>query len=612
MFNHLKEFLIGPPLSTQRIYEEKLNKIRALAAFSPDALSSIAYANQEIYLGLLIAGSAGLSMAWPIGLVIVIVLSIAAVSYYQTIHAYPSGGGSYVVARSNLGTLPGLVAAGALMIDYVLTAAVSLTAGVDAVASAFPIIWPHRVIVALILLALITLINMRGMRETGTWMSIPVYLFLFTYLPMLIYGLFVLWRDGPGELVNVAPVAAQPLTLFLLLHAFATGCTALTGIEAISNGVPAFKSPESDNAGKTLIIMALLMGVLFLGSIGLTQSLAVIASPQETILSALARRILGNGGFYFIIQVSTMLILTVAANTSFADFPRVAALLAKDGFLPRQFTGLGDRLVFVNGILILSGATAALIILFQGDTHLLVPLFAVGAFLAFTLSQSGMVIHWWREGGRHWQLKTLANAVGAFATGVTLLVVGITKFLDGAWITIIIIPLLVVMFLRVRGHYRHVREQLTMHGLPPTLRPFDKPRVVVPVSGVHRGIVDAMRYALTISSDVTGVYVELSPGDSQEVQEKWNHFWPDIPLVIVPSPYRSLIQPLLDFLDNADAEHNDGQQATVVLPEFVPAHWWQAILHNQTAWLLKAALLYHRRNLRYQRVIIDVPYYLHD
>jgi hypothetical protein len=243
---------------------------------------------------------------------------------------------------------------------------------------------------------------------------------------------------------------------------------------------------------------------------------------------------------------------------------------------------------------------------------LLVPLFAVGAFLAFTLSQSGMVMHWWRERGPHWQLKTLANAVGAIATGITLLVVGITKFLDGAWVTIIVIPLLVFMFLRVRRHYGHVREQLTMHGLPPTLKPFTQLRVVVPVSGVHRGIVDAMRYALTISNDVTGVYVELGPGDSQEVQEKWNHFWPDIPLVIVPSPYRSLIEPLLDFLDKTDTERNDGQQATVVLPEFVPAHWWQSALHNQTAWLLKAALLYHRRNLRYQRVIIDVPYYLHD
>ncbi len=589
MFTRFKDLLIGPPIPTHQLGEKKLNKIRALAAFSPDALSSIAYANQEIYLGLLIAGSVGLSMAWPIGLAIVIVLGIAGVSYYQTIHAYPSGGGSYIVARSNLGNLPGLIAASALLIDYVLTAAVSLTAGVDAIASALPSLLLHRVTLALVLLGLIMLVNLRGLRETGTLMSIPVYLFLFTYLPMLIYGLFVLWRDGPGTLAVTAPPASQPLTLFLLLHAFATGCTALTGIESISNGVPVFKHPEADNAGKTLIVMAVLMGMLFIGSIGLTQSLAVIAGPQETILSALARRILGNGPFYLIIQISTLLILTVAANTSFAGFPRIASILAKDGFLPRQFTGLGDRLVFVNGILLLVGATAVLIIGFKGNSHLLVPLFAVGAFLAFTLSQGGMVLHWWRERGSHWQLKMIANGVGALATGLTLFIVGITKF-----------------------HYRHVREQLTMHGLPPTLRPLTQPRVVVPIAGVHRGIVDAMRYALTISNNVTGIYVELEPGDSNDVQEKWKRFWPDIPLIIIASPYRSIIQPLLDFLDKTDQEHNDGQQATVVLPEFVPAHWWQSLLHNQTAWLLKAALIYHRRNPGFQRVIIDVPYYLRD
>ncbi len=612
MITRLKDLLIGPPIPTHQLHEKKLNKIRALAAFSPDALSSIAYANQEIYLGLLIAGSAGLVMAWPIGLAIVIVLTIAAISYYQTIHAYPSGGGSYIVARSNLGTLPGLVAAGALLIDYVLTAAVSLTAGVDAISSAFPALLPHRVGLALVLLGLIMLINLRGLRETGTLMSIPVYLFLFTYLPMLAYGLFVLWRDGPGSLAIAAPPASQPLTLFLLLHAFATGCTALTGIESISNGVPTFQHPESVNAGKTLIVMAILMGVLFLGSIGLTQALAVVAGPHETILSALARRIFGNGFLYITVQMSTLLILTVAANTSFAGFPRVAAILARDGFLARQFTGLGDRLVFVNGIMMLAGATAILIIGFKGDSHLLVPLFAVGAFLAFTLSQGGMVLHWWRERGPGWQLKMIANGIGMLATGITLFVVGITKFLEGAWITVVLIPMLVIMFLRIRAHYRDVRGQLTLHGLPPTLRPLVQLRVVVPISGVHRGIVDAMRYALTISNNVTGVFVELEPGDGKEVQEKWQHFWPDIPLVIVPSPFRSLIKPLLDFLDKTDQEHNDGQQATVVLPEFIPAHWWESILHNQTAWLLKAALLYHRRNLGFQRVVIDVPYYLHD
>ena len=610
MFNRLKDFLIGPPLPTRQLGEKKLNKILALAAFSPDALSSIAYANQEIYLGLLIAGSAGLAMAWPIGLAIVIVLGIAAVSYYQTIHAYPSGGGSYIVARSNLGTLPGLIAAGALLIDYVLTAAVSLTAGVDAIASAFPSLLPYRVIVALALLGLIALVNLRGLRETGTLMSIPVYLFLFTYIPMLVYGLFVLWRDGPGTLAVTAPAASQPLTLFLLLHAFATGCTALTGIEAISNGVPAFKKPESDNAGKTLIVMAVLMGVLFLGSIGLTQYLAVIAGPHETILSALARRVLGSSPFYFIIQITTLLILTVAANTSFADFPRVAAILAKDGFLPRQFMGLGDRLVFVNGIVMLAGATAILIIGFRGDSHLLVPLFAVGAFLAFTLSQSGMVLHWWRERGSHWQLKMIANGIGALATGITLLVVGITKFRDGAWITIVLIPGLVMMFLGVRSHYRNMAKELSLHGLPPSLKPVSASRVVIPISGVHRGIVDAVDFARGMSSNVTAVYVELEPEDAEDVRKKWSNLWPDIPLVVVSSPYRSIIQPIIDFLDETDLQHNDGQQAAVVLPEFVPAKWWQSLMHNQTAWLLKAALLYHRRIGGFPRVIIDVPYYL--
>ncbi len=610
MLSKLKDFLIGPPLPTRLLHEKKLNKIRALAAFSPDALSSIAYANQEIYLGLVVAGSTGLLLSWPIGLAIVVVLALVAISYNQTIHAYPSGGGSYIVARSNLGTLPGLIAAGALLIDYVLTAAVSLTAGMDAIASAFPALWPYRMTLALFVLALITLANLRGLKETGTLMSIPVYLFLFTYLPMLVFGLIRLAMDGPSTPVS-APPAMQGLTTFLILHTFATGCTALTGIEAISNGVPAFKSPESKNAGKTLIVMAILMSILFAGSIGLTQFLGVVATPQETILSALARRLFDNGPLYYLIQASTMLILAVAANTSFADFPRVSAILAKDGFLPRQFAGLGDRLVFVNGILILAGATAILIIGFQGDMHSLIPLFAVGAFLAFTLSQSGMVMHWWRERGSGWRLKMTANGVGALATGVTLLVVGFTKFLEGAWITVLLIPILVLLFLKVRSHYREVAKELSLHGLPPSLKPLPPSRVVIPISGVHRGIVSAVDFARGISNNITAIYVELDPDEAIEVRDKWKRWWPDIPLAVVPSPYRSIIQPILDFLDKADASANDGQVATVVLPEFIPARWWQGLMHNQTALLLKAALLYDRNNLgRLARVVIDVPYHL--
>jgi amino acid transporter len=610
VLSKIKQLLVGPPLPIQQVAEERLDKIRALAAFSPDALSSIAYANQEIYLGLIAAGSVGLSLSLPIGLVIAGLLTIVALSYFQTIHGYPSGGGSYIVARSNLGTLPGLIAAAALLIDYALTASVSLTAGVAAIASAFPVLWPRRVVLALLLLLLLTLANLRGMREAGTLMAIPVYLFLFTYLPLLAYGIVRLLLDGPGSLAATAPPATHPLTAFLVVRAFSSGCTALTGIEAISNGVPAFKAPEAKNAGQTLIVMAVLMGALFVGSIGLTQLLAIVAGPEETILSALARQLLDVGPAYLVIQTSTLLILAVAANTSFAGFPRVAALLASDSFLPRQLTSLGDRLVFANGITLLALSSAVLIVIFGGDTHALVPLFAVGAFLAFTLSQAGMVIHWWRERGKGWQVKAAINGIGALATGATLVVVGVSKFAQGAWITIALIPSLVMLFMRIRAHYQEVAEQLSLAGTPPALKPGPSTRAVIPISGAHRGIVGAVNFARSISRDVTAVYVELEPGAGERIRERWKYWWPDVPLVILPSPYRSIVGPLLDFLDQTDRQHDDGQLAAVVLPEFVPVKWWHGLLHNQTAWLLKAALLYRRRRMGFQRVIIDVPYHL--
>ncbi len=610
MLDRIKHLLIGPPLPTHQLGERKLNKIRALAAFSPDALSSIAYANQEIYLGLVVAGSAGLTLSLPIGAAIAGLLTIVALSYFQTIHGYPSGGGSFIVARENLGTLPGLIAGSALLIDYVLTAAVSLTAGVAAIASAFPALWPYRVELSLLLLLIITVVNLRGLRETGTLMAIPVYLFLFTFFSMLIIGLAKLIVEGPGSLAAAAPPPTEMLSAILILHTFATGCTALTGIEAISNGVPAFRPPESKNAGKTLLAMAVLMGLLFVGSIALTQLLAVVAGSEETILSALARRVLGGGPVYVFVQVATMLILAVAANTSFADFPRVTAILAGEGFLPRQLTGLGDRLVFANGITLLSAATAVLIVVFGGDTHALVPLFAVGAFLAFTLSQAGMIVHWRRQRGPRWQLKSMINGLGALATGAALIVIGISKFAEGAWITVFVIPLMVTIFYRIRGHYRNVGQQLSLRGLPPSIRPFPAQRVVVPISGVHRGMIDAVDFARSISRDVTAVYIELDPNGSARIRELWKRWWPDVPLVVLPSPYRSLVGPLLDFLDETDREHNDGQQAAVVLPEFLPAKWWHVLLHNQTSALIKRALLYHRRQFGYQRVIIDVPYHL--
>jgi amino acid transporter len=610
MLIRIKDLLIGPALPTKSSIHKQLNKIRALAAFSPDALASIAYANQEIYLGLLVAGSVGLSYALPIGLGITLLLGIVALSYFQTIHGYPSGGGSYIVARTNLGNLPGLMAAAALLVDYLLNAAVSLTAGVAALASAFPAFWSYRIFLALLLLLIITLVNLRGLQEAGTFMAFPVYLFLAVYLSMLVYGLIRLFIEGPTPLSTVTPPAIQPVTLLLILHTFSTGSTALTGVEAISNGVPAFRPPQSKNAGRTLMVMAFLMGLLFVGSIGLTQYLGVVAGPQETILSALARRLFGSKLFYYIVQFATLGILTVAANTSFAGFPRLAALLAQDGFLPRQFSSLGDRLAFTNGIALLGFFTALLIILFNGDTHALIPLFAIGAFLAFTLSQAGMVVHWWKEHGRQWGLKSFINGIGMLSTLTTLVVVIISKFLSGAWITILIIPIIVLGFLRISAHYQQVRKQLSLKGLPPSLKPVEPTRVVIPISGIHRGMVGAVNFARSISDNVTAIYVELEPGAGEKARVEWESWWPDVPLVVVPSPYRSVVAPLLQYLDEMDTQHNDGQLATVVLPEFIPGRWWQSLLHNQTAWLIKAAILYHRRRHGLERVVIDVPFHL--
>ncbi len=609
MLIHLREWLIGPPLPTQRMVDEHLSKIQALAAFSPDALASIAYANQEIYLGLALAGAMGLRYSWTIALAIASVLLIVTFSYYQTIYAYSNGGGSYTVARENLGTGPGLTAAAALLLDYVLNAAVSVTAGVAALASAFQGLWPYRVPLALGLLAIITIANLRGVRESGTLMAFPVYLFTGTYALLIGIGA---WRalTTPAAQFPTTLSTNSALTPMVLLHAFASGCTALTGVEAISNGVPAFKPPSSRNAGITLIVMAGLMVFLFLGTVGLTQHFAVIAGGQETILSALSRHIWGHGLLYFLTQGVTLLMLAVAANTSFAGFPRLASIMAQDAYMPRQFAMLGDRLVFSNGILALAGLAALLIVVFHGDAHALVPLFAVCAFLAFTLSQSGMVIHWWRtRTGHHWP-KLAINAVGAGVTALTLIIIAISQFLHGAWIVFVLLPLLVFTFSAIHHHYQEVARQLTLKGLPPSLRPLPAPRIVVPVAGVHRGVIEAMRYARSISDRVTAVYVEVMPGTAERVRQAWERWECDVPLVVVPSPYRSTITPLLDFLERTDREHNDGQLATVLLPEFVPARWWQLPLHNQTAWQLKLALLYGRRKYKKTRVIIDVPFFL--
>jgi hypothetical protein len=442
-------------------------------------------------------------------------------------------------------------------------------------------------------------------------MTIPVYLFLATFGAMLIAGFVTAIRDGPGTWPTT-PFNGVPITTFLLLHTFAAGCTALTGIEAMSNGITIFRPPVSRNASRTLWVMAGLMLFLFLGSIGLTQYLAILPQGAETILSALTRRVLGDSFAYFIVQGATLLILAVAANTSFADFPRVASVLARDRYLPHQFAHLGDRLVFSNGMVVLALLTAVLIVVFGGDSHALIPLFAVGVFIAFTLSQSGMVVHWFKARGRNWRLKALVNGLGAAVTAATFLIVAYSKFREGAWIVLILIPGLALVFRTVHLHYRKVARELTLRGLPPSLRALPRPRVIIPISGVHRGVIEALRYAESISDDIKAVYVEADGEAAERVRKDWERWGFEAELEIVPSPYRSIIGPILDFIDAEDMKHNDGQLATIVLPEFVPARWWQALLHNQTAFLLKLALLYRKRRFGHVRAIVDIPFYLRE
>ncbi|MGD8819858.1 MAG: APC family permease, partial [Anaerolineae bacterium] len=495
MLSRARQILIGAPLPSASILHERLGKIQALAIFSSDALSSVAYATEEILLVLVLAGSTALELSVPIAMAIVALLAIVTTSYYQTVHGYPSGGGAYIVAFDNLGMWPGLIAAAALLIDYVLTVAVSTTAGIASITSAFPSLFPIRVELCLLAILLIAWANLRGVRESGTLFAIPTYGFVALFTALIAVGLA---RLLTGNLASPAPSgtaavteAAQALTLLLVLRAFASGCTALTGVEAISNGIPAFRRPEAENAGKTLVAMAVLLGSMFLGISFLARGLGIVPVEQETVISQIGRQVFGDGGLYLALQVMTTLILVLAANTSFADFPRLAAILARDRYLPRQLTNLGDRLVFANGIVALAVLASALVILFGGRTHRLIPLYAVGVFLSFTLSQAGMVRHWAKLGGPKWLWKAAINGLGAVTTGIVLLVIAATKFSHGAWIVILLIPAFVWMFQRIHQYYLTVAHQLSLEGQVPKkwagLASRKRQKVVVAVSGMHRG-----------------------------------------------------------------------------------------------------------------------------
>ncbi len=618
MIDELKRFVIGSPLETARQAHERLNKKTALAVFSSDAMSSSAYATEEILRHLALANLAGFAAfryAGPIAGLIALLLVIVAFSYRQTIAAYPKGGGSYIVATDNLGRLPGLVAGAALLIDYVLTVAVSISAGVFALTSLIQPLAPYSVYIAVVAIILIAFANLRGLRESGALFALPTYLFLAMVLGMVAYGgmRWLLGQDivitpsagplaGPGDLTLDPHHEFEAVTLFLLMASFASGCAALTGVEAISDGVPAFQKPEARNARTTLVVMAGLLLTMFMG---ITWLSGFGAEPRqdESVLSQIGRGVFGEGLLHTILQFATAGILFIAANTAYADFPRLASFLARDRFLPRQFASLGDRLVFSNGIVLLSTCAAILVVIYQARVSNLIPLYAVGVFLGFTLSQAGMVRRWLRLKEPGWRRSAVVNGIGAATTCVVLLIVVSTKFLEGAWMVVLLIPMLVLLFLTIHTHYINAAKQLSLEGLerPVALRT----TVLVPVSTLHRGVVNALMYAESIApGNVTAVHIAMGDEETAKLRAKWAKWGGNTPLVVLDSPYRSLVRPLLRYIDEVDRRW-DNDVITVVLPEFVPAKWWHALLHNQTAFLLKGALLF-RKNC----VVADVPYRL--
>jgi amino acid transporter len=603
----LKRCLLGRPIPTSLEKHERLGRATGLAVFASDALSSSAYATEEIFLILVLAGTGALHTSVPISIGIAILLAIVVASYRQTILAYPSAGGAYIVSRENLGTYPSLVAGAALLTDYVLTVSVSVAAGIAAVTSAVPPLFPYRVELGLAGVAGITVANLRGVRESGRVFAVPTYAFVGSYVLMIGWGLVVWLR---GAYAPDAPAASAPgagtegLTVFLALRAFASGCVALTGIEAVSNGVPAFRPPESRNARHVVVMLGVILVGLFIGITVLANVFQLVPLEQETINSQLARRVFGSDSpLYYVVQAMTMLILVLAANTSFADFPRLSSFMARDRFMPRQFANRGDRLAFSNGIIILAVLSALLLVVFRGDTHALIPLYAVGVFVSFTLSQTGMVRFWSRERGPRWRMRALLNAVGALATGIVTLIIATTKFTHGAWIVILLIPVIVLILVSIHQHYASVAEQLSVEGAEPDQPPVPH-MVLVLIGDVHRGVLLALRYARALSSNARAVYVETDPERTRRFEDRWGKWGGGMPLVVLRSPYRSVVGALLDYLHQLQA-HAPDQFVTIILPEFVPARWWQHLLHNQTALLIKGALLF-RRGV----VVVDVPYHL--
>lgn len=625
--SQLRRFLLGRRLATEESHQERISNPIALAVFSSDNLSSVAYATQEIMAYLVPAmalaayGPGVLGWSLPVALGIVGLLAVLAVSYRQTIHAYPTGGGAYIVARENLGEVPSHVAGASLLVDYVLTVAVSISAGISAITSAFPALDPYRVPLALAAIALIAVMNLRGVKESGAIFALPTYGFVVCILALIGFGFYRYFLGGsqPAPHHEVAmPAITSGAALWLFLRAFSAGCTALTGVEAVSNGVSAFREPAAANAAKTLTVMVILLGSMFLGITWLANHYGVVytaAEGEPTLLSKLTKEILGGDtGWrhvaYLVNQGFTMAILLLAANTAYADFPRLASLMAKDGIVPRQFASQGDRLVYSNGVLILSGLAGLLVWLFNARDHHLLPLYALGVFLGFTLSQTGMVRHWWVKKGRHWHWKALVNGIGALVTFVVMQVIVATKFTHGAWVVVLLLPLMVVAFFAIHRHYIRVKSLLAASRTE--FQPSRRNRVIVLVSGIHAGVVTALNYAKVIAErgEVEALTVDFPDEHGHDskalvkLQADWPNYCEGVPLRVIRNPYRKVVEPIVEELDRMRRVEPE-YTFTVVIPEFVTRHWWENFLHNQTALRIKGSLL-----VKPKTIVISVPYHL--
>jgi len=624
-----RSWLIGRPLSTADASHQTIGKVVGLAVFASDALSSTAYATQEILGVIAAAGTMAYGYLFPISLAIITLLAIVTISYEQTIHAYPGGGGAYIVARDNLGEMPAQTAGAALLTDYILTVSVSISAGVAQIVSAYPALFPYRVVIAVIAVFFIMLINLRGVKESGSAFAVPTYFFVVMMIGTVGFGLFRYFTGSLGMVVDPPHFEAthvlSVITPFILLHAFANGTTALTGVEAISNGITAFKEPRSKNAGITLIWMSLILGSLFLALSFLTGKVQAVFSEEETVISQLARTIYdGRGALYLMLISGTTVILIMAGNTAFADFPRLGALHAGDGFLPRQLTYRGSRWVYSRGIVTLAVIASILIIIFQASVTRLIPLYAIGVFLSFTLSQAGMARRWWKIGHlaegveivepgstlkyeKGWQYRMLINGFGAVCTAVVMVVFAVTKFKEGAWVVLILTPVLVTIFFSIHHHYKRLAKKLSLDNfgvIPPHAM---RHRVIMPVSGVHQGTLAALRYARMLSDDITAVHVTIEPADAEKVRQKWETWGEGVRMVMLDSPYRLFIEPILGYIAEVAKQRQPGETITIVVPEFVAENRLTEVLHTNTADLLRSQL---RR--QHGIVIINVPYHVHE